>query len=336
MTRVAIMGATGYTALETILILLRHPGAEITALTTRSEERPHVSSVHPQLAGRLDLFLENLSAQEIAQRAECVFSCLPHKASAERIPTLLAEGCKVVDLSADYRLNDPQVFEAWYGVKHPDPERLGRTPYGLPELFRERIVGADLVANPGCYPTSAIVALAPLLKKKWIRPEGIIIDSKSGASGAGKSLKPHLMYCELNEGFSAYGVGVHRHTPEIEQVLSEVAGEKVDVIFTPHLVPMERGILTTAYSIPTADFTQEQILGEMRDFYENEPFVRVVEGLPNTRDCRNSNYVSVTARVVKDRIVTISCLDNLVKGASGAAVQNFNILFEYPENTALL
>ncbi|MDO4582783.1 MAG: N-acetyl-gamma-glutamyl-phosphate reductase [Planctomycetia bacterium] len=336
MVRVAVMGATGYTALETILLLLRHPEVEITALTTRSEERPHVSQIHPQLAGRLDLCLENLSLEEIAQRSDCVFSCLPHKASAERIPGLLDAGCKVIDLSADYRLDSPAVFEQWYGVPHPDAARLGKVPYGLPELFREEIVGSPLVANPGCYPTSAIVPLSPLLKKGWIEPFGIIIDSKSGASGAGKSLKPHLLYCELNEGFSAYGVGVHRHTPEIEQILGKMAGGRVEVIFTPHLVPMERGILTTTYSLPVKPRTQEEILEEMRAFYAGEPFIRIVDNLPNTRDCRHSNFVNVTARIVKDRIVTISCLDNLIKGASGAAVQNFNLLYGFDEKTALL
>lgn len=334
-TRVAILGATGYTALETILLLLRHPFAEITALTTRSDENLHVSQVHPQLTGRLDLHLENLTPEEVAQRADCVFCCLPHKASADRIPALLDAGCKVIDLSADYRLDSPEVFEKWYGVVHPDPERLGKVPYGLPELYRDEIRGSQLVANPGCYPTSAIVALAPLLAKKMIKPTGIIIDSKSGASGAGKSLKPHLLYCELNEGFSAYGVGTHRHTPEIEQELGRMAGEPVDVIFTPHLVPMERGILTTAYSFPTCEWTQEEVLNAMREFYANEQFVRIVDHLPNTRECRFTNYVNVTARIVKDRIVTVSCIDNITKGASGAAVQNFNILFDYPEDTAL-
>ena len=169
-----------------------------------------------------------------------------------------------------------------------------------------------------------------------IRPNGIIVDSKSGASGAGKSLKPHLLYCELNEGFSAYGVGVHRHQPEIEQVLGKVAGEPVDLIFTPHLVPMERGILSTAYSCPTREFTQEEVMAALREYWANEPFVRVVDHLPNTRECRFTNYVNVTARIVKDRIVTVSCIDNITKGASGSAVQNFNILYGYPEDTALI
>ncbi|MDO4549740.1 MAG: N-acetyl-gamma-glutamyl-phosphate reductase [Planctomycetia bacterium] len=336
MIRVAILGATGYTAVELITLLLRHSEVEITALTTRSDDRPHVSQVHPALTGRLNMYLENLSAKEVAQRAECVFCCLPHKASAERIPEFLDAGCRVIDLSADYRLDSAHVFRQWYEVDHPDAERLGHVPYGLPELFRSDIRGAQLIANPGCYPTSAILALGPLLKEKLIKNDGIIIDSKSGASGAGRSAKQNLLYCEVNEGFSAYGVGVHRHTPEIEQVLTKMAAAPVDVIFTPHLVPMERGILTTTYSFPVVNVTQAQILDFLRDFYRTEPFIRVTETLPNTRDCRFTNFVNITARVVKNRVITVSALDNLIKGAAGAAVQNFNLAYGFPETNALL
>ncbi len=336
MIRVAILGATGYTAVEAITLLLRHPDVEITALTTRSDENLHVSEVHPALTGRLDLRLENLTAAQVAQRADCVFCCLPHKASAERIPEFLSAGCRVVDLSADYRLNDPTVFAQWYQTEHPDAARLGHVPYGLPELFREKIKDAQLVANPGCYPTSAIIALAPLLKAGLIRRDGIIIDSKSGASGAGRTAKTNLLYCEVNEGFAAYGLGTHRHTPEIEQVLETAASGPVSVIFTPHLVPMERGILTTAYSIPTREVSQAEAMAALREFYAGEPFIRVVDALPNTRDCRFTNFVNVTARVVKDRIITVSCLDNLVKGAAGAAVQNFNLMYGFSETAALL
>lgn len=337
MTRVAVLGATGYTALEVMQLLLRHPDVEITALTTRSDERLHVSKVHPRLSGRLDLTLENLSVEEIALRADCVFSCLPHTASAQRVPELLDLGCRVIDLSADYRLDSLDVFTRWYAPEHPDPDRLGHVPYGLPEIFREQIRGAQLVANPGCYPTSAIIPLYPLLKAQLIKPNDIIIDSKSGASGAGRSLKPNILYCEVNESFSAYGVGTHRHTPEIEQVLGKGAGVPVHIIFTPHLVPMERGILSTTYSIPSdPDITQEKILETLRDFYAQEQFIRVTDSLPSTSDCRGTNYVNLTARLVNGRVLTISTLDNLIKGASGAAVQNFNLIFGYPENTALM
>lgn len=335
MTRIAILGATGYTALELIKILLRHPEAEIVAVTSRQEGSPPLAMVHPSLNRRVDLNLEDLTPQEVAARAECVFSCLPHGASASVIPALLDGGCRVVDFSADYRLNDPEVFARWYGEKHHDPQRLGKVVYGLPELFRQQIVGANLVANPGCYPTSAILALAPLLKAGAIEPEGIIVDAKSGVSGAGRTLKLTTHYPECNESVSAYNVGRHRHTPEIDQILSTVAGTKVEVIFTPHLVPMDRGILTTTYSRPAREIGEDEVLEILRESYADEPFVRVIDHLPGTKDSLGTNYCDITARVVRGRVITISCLDNLVKGASGAAVQNFNLMYGYAETTAL-
>jgi N-acetyl-gamma-glutamyl-phosphate reductase len=335
MTRIAILGATGYTAVELIKLLLRHPEADMVAATSRQEGNPPIAMVHPCLHRRVDLNLEDLTPQEVASRAECVFSCLPHGASASVIPHLLDAGCRVIDFSADYRLNDPQVFAQWYGEKHHDPDRLGKVVYGLPELFREQIVGARLVANPGCYPTSAILALAPLLKAGLIEPEGIIVDSKSGVSGAGRTLKLTTHYPECNESISAYNVGRHRHTPEIDQILGVVAGTKVEVVFTPHLVPMDRGILTTAYSRPARQVTEEEVLQTLRDFYAEEPFVRVIDHLPGTKDTMGTNFCDVTARLIRGRVITISCLDNLIKGASGAAVQNFNLVYGYPETTAL-
>jgi N-acetyl-gamma-glutamyl-phosphate reductase len=335
MTRVAILGATGYTALEAIKILLRHPGVEITALTSRQAGRPPIASVHPSLCGRLDLCLEDLPPAEVARRAECVFSCLPHGASAAVVPELLSGGCKVVDFSADYRLNDPAVFAEWYGEAHRDPERLGQAVYGLPELFREQIIGTSLVANPGCYPTSAILALAPLLKAKVVAPDGIIVDSKSGVSGAGRTPKPTTLYGECNESVAAYSIGRHRHTPEIDQILTTVCGSKVEVIFTPHLVPMDRGILSVTYSRPVRPVAEADVLKVLREFYAHEPFVRVVDHLPATKDCSGTNYCHLTARVVRGRVLTVSCIDNLIKGAAGAAVQNFNLLYGYPETTAL-
>jgi N-acetyl-gamma-glutamyl-phosphate reductase len=335
MTRVAILGASGYTALEVIKILLRHPHAEITAVTSRQEGNAHIASVHPALARRLDIRLENLEPAQVASRAECVFSCLPHAASAEFCAAVAAAGTRVVDFSADYRLGDADTYAQWYEHKHPDAARLGKTPYGLPELFREQIADAQLVANPGCYPTSAIVALAPLLAGGLIEPRDIVVDSKSGVSGAGRSPKLTTHFPECNESVSAYNVGRHRHTPEIDRICSLASGKSVEVIFTPHLIPMDRGILTTTYSKPTGDFTEQKLLDTLREFYEGEPFIRVVEHLPGTKDTVDTNFVDVTARLVRGRVVTISCLDNLIKGASGAAVQNFNIMFGYPETTAL-
>ncbi|MDR3108235.1 MAG: N-acetyl-gamma-glutamyl-phosphate reductase, partial [Planctomycetaceae bacterium] len=211
MQNIAVLGATGYTAVELIKILLRHPYARIVALTSRDETRT-IDKVHPQLDGRLTLPLENLTPSQVASRADCVFSCLPHCATAKVAPELLAAGAKVIDFGADYRLDSSDVFETWYGEKHPDPERLGKVPYGLPELYRSEIAGQNLIANPGCYPTSAILALAPLLQNKIIEPDDIIIDSKSGVSGGGRKAKLNFHYPECNESIAAYGVGTHRHT----------------------------------------------------------------------------------------------------------------------------
>jgi N-acetyl-gamma-glutamyl-phosphate reductase len=336
MTCVAILGATGYTAVELIKILLRHPEVEITTLTSRSEGSPHVAAVHPSLVGRLDLRLEDLPPEVVATRADCVFCCLPHGAAASVVPKLLAAGTKVVDFSADYRLSSAAVYEDWYGQKHPDPGRLGHVVYGLPELFRERIRPAKLVANPGCYTTSAILPLTPLVKAGLIEPASIIIDSKSGVTGAGRTPKLTTLFPECNESISCYNVGRHRHTPEIEEIVSAGSGRATSVIFTPHLVPMDRGILSTIYCAPTGPVAEGQALSTLREFYADEPFVRVVEHLPGSKDSSGTNFCDITVRVVRGRLILISSLDNLVKGASGAAVQNFNLMFGFPETTALL
>ncbi|MCG8450866.1 MAG: N-acetyl-gamma-glutamyl-phosphate reductase [Pirellulales bacterium] len=336
MIRVAILGATGYTARELLVLLLRHSEVEICALTTRQESQPHVADVHPAVRGRLDLVLENLSPAEVAERADCVFGCLPHAASAAVIRELLDAGCRVVDFSADYRLDDPEVYAKWYGAEHPDPERMPKTVYGLPELYRDSIRGALLVANPGCYPTAAILALAPLLKSGVIDPKGIVIDAKSGISGAGRAPKAHLHFPEANENLTPYNLGVHRHTPEIDQVLSSWAKVKTDVIFTPHLIPMDRGELITAYADVKNNVGGDKLLAVLSEFYQEEPFVRVVEHLPGTKDVAHTNFCDITVRRVGNKAVVVSAIDNLIKGASGAAVQNFNLMYNLPETTALL
>ncbi|GIX04710.1 MAG: N-acetyl-gamma-glutamyl-phosphate reductase [Planctomycetaceae bacterium] len=346
-TRVAIVGATGYTALELIRILLRHPWTAITAVTSRQEAVP-LSDIHPSLTGRTSLRLEPLTPKQLAERAEVAFCCLPHVASMEIVPELLEAGLTVIDLSADYRLKDPTVYETWYGHRHTDPERLAHTVYGLPELYAERISGQRLIANPGCYTSTAILALAPLLARGLIEPRGIIIDAKSGVSGAGRTPKTNILFCECHESLTAYGVGTHRHQPEIEQVLSEVCGTAVDVIFTPHLVPMDRGIAATIYAQPTSALiqlsggkqlnpeVQGYLLQVCREFYHQRPFVRVRDSIPATKDSAGTNYFDLTVRVVKDRVLLLACLDNLIKGASGVAVQNYNLLRGYPETTGLI
>lgn len=336
MIRVAILGATGYTARELLGLLLRHPEVEICALTTRQDACPHVADVHRALRGQLDLVLENLSPVEVAQRADCAFGCLPHAASAAIVSQLLDAGCRVVDFSADYRLDDPHVYQQWYGAEHPDPDRMPTTVYGLPELYRESIRGAQLVANPGCYPTAAILALAPLLKAGVIAAQGIVVDAKSGVSGAGRSPKPHLHFPEANENLTPYGVGTHRHTPEIDQILSSWANVETDIVFTPHLIPMDRGELITAYADVVGNPDGEELLAVLASFYQTEPFVRVVEHLPGTKDVAHSNFCDISVRRVGSKAVVVSTIDNLIKGAAGAAVQNFNLMVGLPETLALL
>lgn len=337
MTQVAILGATGYTALELIKILLRHPQVQITALTTRQEGTPPIHTIHQSLTGRLQLNCEDLSPAEVARRAEIVFCCLPHVASMEAVPTLLAGGARVVDLSADYRLRDPSVYEKWYGHAHTDAARLRDTVYGLPELWAGRIPGRTLIANPGCYTSASILGLAPLLKTGWIEPTGIVIDAKSGVSGAGRTPKLGTLFSECNESVGAYSVGnKHRHLPEIEQVLTEACGSSVEAIFTPHLIPMDRGIIATIYARLTKAATDAQLITAVREFYAGKPFIRVVDHLPTTKDSAGTNYCDITVRQARGQAIIISCLDNLIKGAAGVAVQNFNLLCGFDETTALM
>jgi N-acetyl-gamma-glutamyl-phosphate reductase len=338
-----VVGASGYAARELIRILLGHPEARITVSTSRSDESPRLDALHPSLAGRIDLTCEPFDADAIADRARVAFLGLPHTASMAVVPALRERGVRVIDLSADYRLTDAQVYADWYGHPHTDPQGLSRAVYGLPELYRAAIPPADLIANPGCYTSTSILALAPLIAEDRIERTTIVIDAKSGVSGAGRSPKLSTHFPECNESFSAYNVGKHRHTPEIDQVLTDVGrdrdgagGGPVEVIFTPHLVPMDRGIFATIYATPKGAATEHDLLDLYRGFYERCPFVRVVGHLPATRDSAFTNFCDITLRVVRGRILILACLDNLIKGAAGVAVQNFNLMFGHPEATALL
>jgi N-acetyl-gamma-glutamyl-phosphate reductase len=337
MHQVAILGGSGYTALELLKILLRHPAVRVTAVVSRQGESQRVDEVHHSLAGRTELRCEPLDPGRLASRGvECVFSCLPHGVSMHTVPALLQRGLRVIDLSADYRLRDPNVYAQWYGESHGDLAHLAQAVYGLPELFGAELANARLVANPGCYPQTAILGLAPLVAAGCVEPSGIVIDSKSGVSGAGRTPKLHTHFPECNESVSAYQVGQHRHTPEIEQALSDVAGTPVRVLFTPHLVPMDRGIFSTLYATPRRPLGQDELYELYRAYYARAPFVRVVTHLPATKDTAGSNFLDVAVRVVGDRVVVLDCLDNLVRGASGVAVQNFNRMFGLDERTALL
>jgi N-acetyl-gamma-glutamyl-phosphate reductase len=337
MIKVAILGASGYTALELIKLLLRHPEVTIVAATSRQEESVQVSDLHHSLAGRLDLRCQVFNADRLlAAGVQVVFGCLPHGASMSVLPQLLSRGVRVIDLSADYRLRDPNVYAQWYGESHEDLAHLAQAVYGLPELYGDEIPTAQLVANPGCYPQTGILGLAPLVAGRHIETSSIIIDSKSGVSGAGRTPKLNVHFPECNESVSAYAIGQHRHTPEIEQALADVAGEAVEVIFTPHLIPMDRGIFSTIYAVPRRSFSQDQLLDLYRDYYRKASFIRVVDHLPATKDTLNSNFLDITVRVVRGRILVLACLDNLIRGASGVAVQNFNRMMGLDERMALL
>ena len=336
MIRVGIVGATGYTALELLKILLRHPDVQVTTLTSRDPSCPHLSQVHTELRDRLDLKFCQLDVESFANQVDCAFCCLPHAASAEIVKQLLEKDIKVIDFSADYRLNDVETFESWYKVQHPDPQRVGSVAYGIPELFRDKIKSAQLVANPGCFPSSALLPLAPLLQEGVIETSPIIVDSKTGVSGAGRKPNLKFHFPECNESVAAYAVGTHRHMPEIDQIIARFAGCNTDVVFTPHLVPMDRGILSTIYAKPSNGLNADAIQDRLSSFYADEPFVRITSETPSTKDVAHTNFCDISVKQSRDWIVIVSALDNLVKGASGAAVQNFNLVNGLPETSGLL
>jgi N-acetyl-gamma-glutamyl-phosphate reductase len=337
MIKVAILGGSGYTAVELIKILLRHPEVDIVAVTTTQEGTPTIAELHPSLASRIDLRCEPFDADRLLERGvRCIFGCLPHSISMCVLPEAVDRGLRVIDLSADYRLRDPNVYAQWYGESHKDLVHLAKAVYGLPEIYREEIAAAQLVANPGCYPQTAILGLAPLVAGNDIQLQSIIVDSKSGVSGAGRTPKLHTHFPECNESVMAYNVGQHRHTPEIEQALTDVAGQAVEIIFTPHLIPMDRGIFTTIYAMPRRTFSESQLLDLYREYYRQARFIRVASRIPSTKDSSGTNYLDISARMVRGRIVILSALDNLIRGASGVAVQNFNLMFGLEETMGLL
>jgi len=335
MIRVAIVGASGYTGAESIRILLRHPQAKLTYLTALPEECGKVADLFPQFQGRCDLVVEPLDLDKLADVADVALCCLPHKVSMGFVPKLLQAGLKVVDFSADYRLKDVSVYEHYYKVKHTDASRLAEAVYGLPELFRAQIKTATLVANPGCFPTGAILATAPLLQQQLVELDCVIVNSVTGTSGAGKNPSSRFHFPNMNENLFAYGIGVHRHMPEIEQIASELAGQTVKVLFQPHVGPFDRGILSTVYCTPKQPLETEQLLELYQRFYAEEPFVQLRDSSPAVKDVAGTNYCHIHVSLVKGRVVCFSAIDNLVKGASGQAIQNMNLLFDLPETMGL-
>lgn len=335
-TRVGIANVTGYAGVELARLLSRHPDVELVSVSGRSASGKRLGEVFPHLA-HIDLMI----TPELGE-VDFAFSALPHKESAPVVASLLNAGAKVVDISADFRLKDPALYQEWYGFSHPAPQLLSEAVYGLPELYRKNIAKARLVANPGCYPTSAILALAPLMKAGLIGSH-VIIDSKSGLSGSGRTLNLGTHYAEVNEDVSAYALEGHRHLPEMEQELARfMHGAKPVLTFVPHLVPMTRGILTTAYAPLSGrlEASKDGIISLkviFQDFYKDEPFVRIPVSPPHSKHTWGSNMCLIypTIDIRSGRVIVISAIDNLVKGAAGQAIQNMNIMLGLPETTGL-
>ena len=335
MIRAAIIGASGYTGADAIEILLRHSEAELTYLTALPEECGNVAEIFGQFKGRCELEVEPLDFDKLSGSADVVLCCLPHKVSMGFVPKLLEAGLKVIDFSADYRIKDSAVYEKYYQVEHTDPENLKSAVYGLCELYRDKIKDADLVANPGCYPTGAILALAPLLKNSLIEVDSIIVNSVTGSSGAGKNPSKNFHFPNMNENLFAYDIGVHRHMPEMEEVASCLAGTEMNILFQPHVGAFDRGILSTVYCQPRGKIDEAKLAELFNEFYASEPFVQVLGTAPMLKDVARTNYCQVFPAVSKGKIVVFSAIDNLVKGASGQAVQNMNIMFGLEETLGL-
>lgn len=330
---ISVIGATGYSGAELMRILSGHNQVNIKHAISRSFAGQKMSDIYPSFIA-CDYTLEALDIDAICADSDIVFTCLPHGTSSDVVPQLLAGGVKVIDLSGDFRYNDAAVYEKWYNTKHGAPHLLAQSVFGMPEMYKDKICKATLIGNPGCYTTSAILALAPLLAAGLIDKSNIIIDAKSGTTGAGRSEKLPLLHSEIDENFKAYGVATHRHTSEIEQELSLAANSEIELSFTPHLLPIKRGILSTIYANTTA--TKAQI-DSAYEVYSGEPFVHVVDGLPEIKHVAGSNNCAIgfliDARL--KRIVIVSCVDNLIKGAAGQAVQNMNIMCGFDETQGL-
>ena len=338
MINAGVIGATGYAGQQLVWFLNMHKEVEIKFLVSNSYAGQEFSSIYRNYKKFLDQKLIGVSDVESRlDEVDVLFMALPHGKSAPFVKLAMDKGVKVVDLGADFRLDSEEVYKDWYKVDYLHPEFIEEAVYGLPEIKREEVVGSKLVANPGCYPTASILALAPLLKNDLIDKESIIIDAKSGVSGAGRSAKVDTLFSECNESIKAYGVTSHRHTAEIEQELSKVGGEDITLSFTPHLVPMNRGILSVTYSKLKKDISQEELYKLYNEFYNGEYFVRVIDELPETKLVKGTNFCDVAVRVDKrtNRVIAISAIDNLIKGAAGQAVQNMNIMFGLKEEEGL-
>jgi N-acetyl-gamma-glutamyl-phosphate reductase len=340
MLRLGIVGASGYTGSELVRLLVAYSGdIKLTCITSETYAGQLISSLHPNLRGLIDLEFENLDVDKVADKCDIVFLSLPHKTSMNFAVKFYELGVKIIDFSADYRLKDAKIYEKWY-QEHTSPHLLEQAVYGLPELHRDEIKTARLVANPGCYPTGAILAILPALKSGVASSEGIIIDSKSGISGAGKTPSEATHFPNRYDNFTPYNVGSHRHIPEIEQELGYAIGKDLTVCFAPHLVPMTRGILTTAYMQMVKPISTKELMEIYSEFYKEEPFVRIMDKdeMPQTQSVRGSNFCDVAVKAVErnNLVIAMSAIDNLTKGASSQALQDMNIMAGFEETTGLL
>ena len=339
MVKAGIIGATGYTGAELVRILNRHPQVELVALTSRSYAGEDMAAVYPALIGYTSLPCEDLAPAAVLEMVEVVFIALPHGHAVPAAARALEKGVRVIDLGADLRFREARTYEEWYQISHGNHQLAADAIYGLPEIYRQAIRTAAVLANPGCYPTSAILGLAPLLKGGYIDPATIIIDAKSGVSGAGREAKVSSLFVECNENINPYSVAGHRHTPEIEQELSLLAGAEVKVTFTPHLLPISRGILSTMYAALSRPVDEEELRQVYREFYAGEPFIHLLPPgrWPHTRWVYGSNncHINLTVDKRTGRVIVASAIDNLTKGASGQAVQNLNLMYGFPETLGL-
>ena len=338
MIKVGIAGASGYTGLELIRLLANHPEVELSVLTSETYKEKSIADVFPSLNGIININLQSLDV-EILKSCDVIFLALPHTIGMDILPELLKSNCKVIDLSADYRLKNADTYSEWYSLTHTHPEFLSQVIYGLPELHREKIKSAQGVANPGCYPTSVILAIVPLLKTDWVDLESIVSDSKSGVSGAGRKTSITTQFSEANEGVTPYGLASHRHTPEIEQELSNLVGKPIKISFSPHLIPMSRGMLSTIYINLNHKLKDKNLIDHYKNFYSDELFVRVLDKgkFASTHFVSGSNFCDIGIKVDSrvNRLVITSAIDNLIKGASGQAIQNMNIMLGFGEATGL-
>jgi N-acetyl-gamma-glutamyl-phosphate reductase len=340
MVKVGIIGATGYTGSELVRILAQHPEAEVTVITSRTSEGKKLEEIFYHFTGWNGPVFSGSESPEAVKGCDIVFLAVPHGVAMELVPALIKNGQRVIDLGADFRFRDYQVYQSWYKLEHCEPELTKTAVYGLPELYRKEIRNSVVIGNPGCYPTSVILGLYPVLKNGLVDPDRIIIDSKSGVSGAGRKAELGYNYPELFGNFKAYGIASHRHTPEIEQELTKIAGKEVKVSFTPHLLPVSRGILTTLHLSLTKQVATADMEALFSEVYQGEPFIKVIKepALPELKGVTGTNCCHIAVRVDRrtNQLIVITVIDNMVKGASGQAVQNMNLMCNLPETMGLV